>query len=170
MAKLSAEDFKNNLNNPARVYLWDVMFTNPIGGGDAEALELRCQTTAIPGRGVGEILVPFKGTAGLKFPGKLTMSHIWPATFIESTDKKVFDALYAWNQAIIDARTGIGGLDITIKANIYLRLVDATGNIYQKIRIVGCYPQDVPDVPVAFETEGVIMYAASFSYDYWEEA
>jgi len=170
MAKMSAEDFKNNLNNPARLYLWDVMFTNPIGGGDADALELRCQTTAIPGRSVGEILVPFKGTAGLKFPGKLTMSHSWPCSFVESTDKKVFNALHAWDQAIIDARTGIGGPDVAIKSNIYLRLVSSTGAVYQKIRLVGCYPQDVAEVPLAFETEGVIMYAVTFSYDYWEEA
>jgi len=170
MAKMSAEDFKNNLNNPARLYLWDVMFTNPIGGGDADALELRCQTTNIPGRSVGEILVPFKATAGIKYPGKLTMSHSWPATFVESTDKKIFTALHAWNQAIMDARTGLGRPDILIKANIYLRLMDTAGTIYQKIRLVGCYVQEVADTPVAYENEGVIMYAATFSYDYWDEA
>ncbi|MBE3101936.1 MAG: hypothetical protein IMZ47_06660 [Firmicutes bacterium] len=170
MAKMSTEDFKNNLNNPARLYLWDVMFTNPVGGGDAESLELRCQTTAIPGRSLGEILIPFKATPGIKVPGKLNMSHSWPATFVEGTDKKVFAAIHAWNQAIINARTGIGGPDTLIKANIYIRLLDSTGACYQKIRIVGCYPQSVADVPLAFETEGVVMYSVTFSYDYWEEA
>lgn len=170
MAKMSAEDFKNNLNNPARLYLWEVMFTNPIGGGDAEALELRCQTTAIPGRSVGEILIPFKATAGVKVPGKLSMSHSWPTTFVESTDKKVFAALQAWNQTIINARTGIGGPDTLIKANIYLRLLDAAGTVYQKIRMVGCYPQNVADTPLSFETEGVVMYSVGFSYDFWDEA
>lgn len=170
MTRMSSDNLKNNLNNPARLYLWDVMFTNPIGGGDAETLELRCQTTAIPGRSVGEILVPFKATAGLKFPGKLTMSHTWPATFVESTDKEIFNALHAWNQAIVDARTGIGGLDILIKSNIYLRLMGVTADsIYLKIKLVGCYIQDVAEVPLAYETEGLIMYPVVFSYDYWEE-
>lgn len=170
MAKMSSDDLKNSLNNPARLYLWEVMFTNPVGGGDAEVLELRCQTTAIPGRSVGEILIPFKGTAGLKFPGKLNMSHSWPTSFVESTDKKVFNAIHAWNQTIINAATGIGGPDTLIKANIYLRLVDAVGTVYQKIRLAGCYPQDVADTPLAFDNENVIMYTVTFSYDYWDEA
>jgi len=170
MANMSVENFRNNLTNPARAYLWDVMFSNPIGGGDAETLELRCQTTSIPGRSVGAILVPFKGTAGIKFAGRLTMSHTWPATFVESVDKEVFNALQAWNQAIINARTGVGGLDILIKSNIYLRLLDAEGNVYLKIKLVGCYPESVDDTPVAYETEGVIMYSTTFSYDYWIEA
>jgi len=169
MGNMSVDNLKNNLTNPARLYLWEVLFTNPIGGGDAESLELRCQTTSIPGRSVGEILVPFKATAGLKFPGKLTMSHTWPATFVESIDKKVFDALQAWDQAIVDARTGVGGLDVAIKSNIYLRLQDAAGNVYLKIKLVGCYVQAVDEVPLAFETEGVIMYSVTFSYDYWED-
>lgn len=169
MANMSSDNLRNNLNNPARLYLWDVMFTNPIGGGDAETLELRCQTATVPGRSVGEILVPFKATAGIKFPGKLTMSHNWTATFVEGIDKKVFDALHAWSQAIIDARTGIGGLDTLIKSNIYLRLTDVDGNVFMKIKLVGCYLQAVDDVPLSFETEGVVMYSATFSYDYWEE-
>lgn len=170
MSNMSVDNFKNNLTNPARQYLWEVLFTNPIGGGNAEVLELRCQTTALPGRSVGEILVPFKATAGIKFPGKLTMSHAWPVTFVEGTDKEVFNALYAWSQAVVNARTGLGGLDVLIKSNVYLRLMDAEGEVYMKIKLVGCYPQDVAEIPLDFETEAVIMRAATFSYDYWEEA
>lgn len=169
MSNMSADNLKNNLNNPARLYLWDVLFTNPVGGGDASSLELRCQTATVPGRSIGEILVPFKATAGIKFPGKLVMSHNWAATFVEGIDKKVFDALHAWQQAIINDRTGIGGLDTLIKANIYLRLTDVDGNVFMKIKLVGCYVQAVDDVPLSFDTEGVVMYAATFSYDYWEE-
>lgn len=170
MSNMSADNLRNNLNNPARLYLWDVVFINPVGGGDADALELRCQTATIPGRSVGEILVPFKGTAGIKFTGKLTMSHTWVASFVEGIDKKVFNALHAWQQAIMNARTGIGGLDTMIKANIFLRLIDVAGNVFMKIKLVGCYLQAVDDVPVAFDTEGVVMYGTTFSYDYWEEA
>lgn len=169
MAKMSADNLKNNLSNPAKAYLWEVLFANPIGGGDAEVLELRCQTTIIPGRSVGEILVPFKATAGVKYPGKLTMTHVWTATFIEGTDGKVFDALHAWNQAIVDARTGMGGPDPLIKSDIYLHLIDPQGVVYKRIKLVGCYIQSVDDTPVAYETEGNIMYSTSFSYDYWEE-
>jgi len=170
MAHMSADNLKSNLTNPAKAYLWEVLFANPIGGGDAESLELRCQTTVIPGRSVGDILIPFKGTGGIRFPGKLTFSHDWPTTFVESSeDAKTFKALHAWNQAIIDARTGIGGPDVTIKADIYLYLLDTEGNVWLKIKLVGCYPKTVDDVPVAYDAEGNIAFAATFSYDYWLE-
>ncbi len=169
MSNMSADNLKNNLSNPAKTYLWEVLFTSPIGGGDSEALELRCQSTVIPGRAVGEILVPFKNTPGVKYPGKPTLSHTWTAIFIEGTDGKVFDALQAWNEAIVSMKTGVGGLDPSIKTDIYIRLLDPPGNVYLSIRLVGCYLQLVDEVPVAYEDEGNIMYSGTFSYDYWEK-
>jgi len=168
MSKMSADNLKYNLTNPAKTYLWEVTFSSPIGGGDAEVLELRCQSTVIPGRGVGEILVPYKNTPGIKYPGKPMVPHTWTCTFIEGTDRKVFDALNAWNQAIVDLRTGVGGLALNIKTDIYLRLLDPPGSVFQKIKLIGCYIQDVPDVPLAYEDEANIMYTCTFSYDYWE--
>lgn len=169
MGNMGADSLKQNLSNPARTYLWEVMFSNPIGGGDRDVLMLRCQTANIPGRSVGEILVPFKQSAGIKFPGKLTVSHTWACTFIEGTDKKVFDALYAWDQAVIHDKLNIGGPDTAIKSDIYLRLLDTKGSVCLKIKLVGCYPQARDDVPVAYEDEDTIKYPVTFSYDYWEE-
>ncbi len=168
MSLMSADNLRNNLSNPARTYLWEVMFTNPIGGGDTEILELRCQSAVIPGRAVGEILIPFKNTPGIKYPGKPTLSHTWTAMFVEGTDGKVFDALQAWSEAINSLKTGVGGLDPTIKTDIYLRLIDPPGNVYKCIKLVGCYLQNVDEVPVAYEDESIIMYSGTFSYDYWE--
>jgi len=169
MSNMGADSLKNNLSNPARTYLWEVMFSNPVGGGDADALMLRCQTANIPGRSLGEILVPFKQSAGIKFPGKYTVSHTWACTFIEGTDKKIFDALYAWKQAIVHDKLNVGGPDTVIKANIYLRLLDTKGSVYLKIKLVGCYPQEVDEVPLAYEDEDSIKYPATFSFDHWEK-
>jgi len=170
MSNMSADNLKNNISNPAKTFLWDVVIPNPIGGGDAESLEVRCQSTVIPGRSVGEILVPYKGTAGIKFPGKLTMSHSWVAVFIEGIDKKVFDTIYAWKQTVVNARTGVGGPDADIKSDIYLRLLDQQGNVFMKLKLVGCYPQAVDDVPIAYDDEANVMYNVTWSYDYWVEA
>jgi len=169
MVNMSADNLKANLSNPARTYLWEAMFTNPIGGGDAEVLMLRCQSANIPGRSVGEILIPFKQTPGIKFPGKLTVSHTWVTTFIEGMDKKVFDAIHAWDQAVVHDRLGIGGPDVAIKSNIYLRLLDTQGKVIMKIKFVGCYPQAVDEVPVAMDSEAAVFYSVTWSYDHWEE-
>jgi len=167
---MSQDNLKKDITNLAKIYLWDVVIPKLIGGGNKDHLEVRAQSTAIPGRSFGEILIPFKGTPGIKFPGKLTMSHLWPCVFVEGDDKEVFDAVYGWKQTIQDARTGIGRPDSFTKVDLYLRLLDRAGNVTLKIKLVGCYPQSIDDVPLSYDDEGGIMYNVGWSYDYWIEA
>jgi len=166
---MSVDSLKNNLTNPARVYLWDIIIPSPKGGGDGNSLELRCQSTMIPGRSVGEIKVPYKGTPGIKFPGKATMSQKWTATFVEGLDKKIFAALTGWAQATINARTGIGLPDVMLKSDIYLWCLKSDGKPWLKIKLVGCYVESVEDVPLTYDTEAIVVFNTTFSYDYWEE-
>lgn len=166
---MSADNLKQDLSNAARVYWWDVVFTGLPGGGNRSHLEVRAQSTAIPGRSFGEILVPFKGSPGIKFPGKLTMTHIWPAVFVEGLDQAVFDAIYGWKQLIQNARSGIGSLDSVIKTDIYLRLQNTSDSVIKKFKLVGAYPQAMDEVPLSYDDEGVLMYNITFSYDFWEE-
>lgn len=167
MSKMNIDGLKANLTNPARVYLWEAMFVNPIGGGDSESLMLRCQSTVIPGWNFGSILIPFKQTPGLKVPGKANVPHTWTCTFVEGTDKKVFDGVYAWKQAIQNDKLGIGGPDIAIKSDIYLSLLDTLGTATTRIKLNGCYPELMDDTPLSYDTEAVINYTVTWSYDYW---
>lgn len=167
---MSIDALRNNLTNPARVYMWDVVIPNLPGGGNEDTIEIRGFSSAIPGRAVGEILLPFKGTAGMKVPGKLDLTHTWAVTFRESTDKKTFEALHAWQEAIIGVKTGIGGPDPMVKADLYLRCLDLNGSPWLKIKLVGCYVQGIDEVPLSYDADGVIMYTCTFSYDYWHEA
>lgn len=165
---MSADNLKENLSDMQRVYWWDIIIPSILGGGDEGALEVRAQSTSVPGSGFGGILIPYKGGPGFKIPGKLTMPHTWACVFVEGLDRKVFDAITGWKQAITNARTGKGGLDSLIKKPIYLRLTDGDGTVTNKIKLVGCYPEDVPDTPIAYDTEAVLMFTVTFSYDFWE--
>lgn len=168
--RMSIDALKNNLTNPARAYRWEIVIPNLPGGGDEDSLELRGYSSVIPGRSVGEILVPFKGTAGMKVPGKLDLTHNWPVTFWESeSDKKTFDALHSWQELIINAETGIGTPDPTLKTDLYLRCLKATDTSWLKIKLVGCYVQSVDDAPLTWEAEDLISFSSTFSYDYWKD-
>jgi len=170
MADMSADVLSNNLTNPAKTWLWDVLIPNPIGGGDNEALETRCQSTSIPGRSVGKIVIPYKGTAGIVFPGKLEMDHTWSMTYLESaSDTKTFDALYAWAQAIVNARTGLGGLDIAIKSSIYLKCLDQQGSTWLTIKVTGCYPEEISETPLAYGTQENVKFTVRWAFDRWEK-
>lgn len=169
MSKMNVDALKANLTNPARSYLWEILFVNPIGGGSSESLRLRCQSTAVPGFNFGSIVIPFKQTPGVKFPGKLNMSHTWTSVFIEGMDKKIFDSIYAWRQFVVNDVAGIGGPDTAIKSNIFLNLLDANGDYTSKFKLIGCYPESMDDTPLAYDDESELRYSVTWSYDYWVE-
>lgn len=166
MSNMGINSLKNNLNNPARGYLWEVLFPNPLGG-DTETLLLRCRSTSIPGVSVGGILLPFKQTGGVKYPGKKTYSHTWACTFVEGEDRAMWDAFYEAAQAVIHDETGLGAFGI--KKDIYLHLINTDGTVSKRIRLVGAYIESQEDIALSYEDESVILVAVSFSYDYWTE-
>ena len=90
--EFSYDVLKNNLTNPQRTYLWEVLIPKPVGGGSSETFAVRAQSTEIPGASFATINIPYKQTAGVVFAGKLQYDHKWNATFIEGEDHIVYDA------------------------------------------------------------------------------
>jgi len=166
---MGVDNLKQNLTNPQRVYLWEFQCANPLGGGDAETLILRCQGAMIPGVSFGSLLIPYKQSAGIKVPGKLTYSHVWETNFVEGEDKKIFDIIHAWKQRVVHDKTNISLGDNLIKADIHLKMIATKGEETLKLRLVGCYPEMIADVPLAYEDERNVIYPVTWSYDRWEE-
>lgn len=167
MGALSQDNLKASLPNPQRTYLWDLIFTNPVGGGDGNILSVRVQTTVIPGRGVGKIPVHYKGNAPINYAGKTNFPQQLECNFIEGEDKIVHDALVKWLEAIRGVNTGVGVGDELIKQDIYLTLVKVNGGDGRQIRLVGCFPTNIGNVQLGYETEGIVTYPVTFSYDNW---
>lgn len=163
------QDFlKNNLTNPLRTFIWDVVIPTVIGGGDSDILQARARSASIPARSVGAILVPYKQTAGIKYPGKLTYDHTWTVAFMEGEDNRVHDALYAWQQQIVNDRTGISAGDDKLKANLFFNLVSTKGEDIRQIKLIGCYPEAVAAVTMSQDGEGLVEFSVTFSFDSWE--
>lgn len=165
MAKMSADSLKNNLTNPARTYLWEVLIPNP-GEGDTETYLLRAQSSEIPERGFGEILIPFKQSAGIKFPGKIQYPQKWDVTFVESEDRQIMQDVYDWMNNIIHDRFQVG--NPVIKTDIYFNLINTDGSIAKKIRLVGTYPERMSNVAMDADSEDACKFTTTFSYDRWE--
>ena len=159
-----------NLTNPQRVYLWEITIPNPIGGGDTNILQARAQSTSLPGRSVGgDILVPYKQTGGIKFPGKLTYTHTWAITFVEGEDTKVFAAIHAWNQQVVNDQSGISAGDENIKSNLFFKELSTKGADGLQIKLIGCYPESVADVEMSYASQDVKRLVVTFSYDSWQQ-
>jgi hypothetical protein len=165
---ISLDTLKNNLTNLARTFLWEVIIPSPAGNGDTTLWQIRAQSSSIPGRSVGIIHVPYMGTGGINFPGKLTYSHVFPCTFIESEDRVIHTAIYTWLQGQNNDYDGTGTGDDQVKRDVYLNLLDVGGNITETIRLVGCFIASLGDVVVNYESEGGIIYPVEFRYDRWQ--
>ena len=165
---MSIDGLKNNLTNPLRTYTWDVTFFSPVGG-EGTTLSLRCQSASKPGRSVGSIAVPYKQSAGIQYPGKLAYSHDWTLTFIEGEDKKVYDAIYLWKNAVVTDKGQFSLGDNLIKADLYLTLSSTADEIVEKIRVIGCFPKEIGAVSLDYSTEDIVKYEVTFSFDSWEK-
>jgi len=154
-----------NLTNPAKTYLWEVVFPNPVSG-NSETLSLRCQSSSIPERSFGTIKIEYKQTAGVKYPGKVRFPQSWSLSFVEGEDRAILNAMNAWCDTIINAKTGVG--ELVVKTDIYLRLLNTDGETAATYRMKGAYPETIGEVSLAYENESDIRYPVTFSYDRWE--
>jgi hypothetical protein len=158
----------NNLGNPARSFVWEMIMPNPLGG-DTETLMLRCQVASLPGRSFSPIAVPFRQTAGFKVPGKIVYSHLLNLTFIEGEDRAIFDAMYTWFNRVINDKTGRGESGLyNYKKDFYLHANNTDGSLGLSIRVKGSFPENMPDVGLGND-DTVINYMVGFSYDSWEQ-
>jgi len=169
MTDMSVDALKDNLSDAQRSYLFELIIPNPVGGGNEETLRLRLMSTSLPGRSFGGILIPFKQSAGVKYPGKLTYDHTWDCVFVEGEDEKTFDALYAWFQSVIHDRTNMGTNDVVIKTDGILRMLGRDGAVTRKVKMIGLYPESLGDTPISQDDEGELRYTMTWSYDRWED-
>lgn len=169
MANVSADKLKVNLTNSQRTFMWEVIIPDPIGGGDTEALTVRAQSTSIPGREFGKIHIDYKNTAGFNVPGKVKYSQNWTVTFVEGEDRKIRKAITDWMQQIIHDTQMVGLGDPFIKKNVYFRLLSSNGDKINSIKLVGAYPEKIDDTSVDYNTEDVVKYGVTFSFDRWTE-
>jgi len=166
MANMGLDALKANLSNPQMTYLWEIIIPTPIGDGEVETFQLRAQSTQIPSRDQGQIIIPYKQTPGIAVPGKLSFTHTWDCTFIEGEDQKVWQAIYSWMQKIVNNVTGVGAGDSSIKTNIYLTELSRAGSITLKLKILGCYVMKVGQVALDYkEGSGFVEYPVTFSFD-----
>jgi hypothetical protein len=168
MSIMGADKLRGNLTNPAKDYLFDVIFPTPKGGGDTETLLLRCQSASKPSLGFGEIQVPYKQTGGTKYPGKVKVFSPWKLTFIEGEDEEMFKEFYTWAKSVVDPKTGIGTPKPDVATDITLSLITGAGEEYEKIILRGAWISELGEVTLDMSSEKAIYIPVTISYDYWE--
>ena len=137
-----------------------------------EELKIRARTVSMPSRGVETIDSNFMSQKQF-FPGKPTFGNTVSVTFEESENQNVAKVLYAWQNMVMDIRSGhsnkLGkrGLN-TYVLDMYVSLLSYAGEksdtvIYFK----NVFPQNVADVSLTYDGSGAVKFDATFQFDFW---
>ena len=169
MARMNLDALRQHLTAPQRVYLWEFEIPSPKGVGDPEVWIIRAQAVEEPGRSFAPIDIPFKGTGGVRVPGKETYDHEITVRLLEGEDAKTYEAIQSWMKLIRDNVSGLGLSDPDLKTDAVLSLLDSLGNTVKRVKIVGMYPQAKADVALDYATNDPMRYEITFAFDRWEE-
>ncbi len=169
MVEFGTDSLKANLTNPQRAYLWEVLIPAPVGSGSTETFQIRAQSSQVPGRTNNPITIPYKQTAGVVVAGKLSYDHTWTCTFIEGEDKRVYDAIYSWQQNIVNDVSGIGVGDPLYKTDVYILLLTTAGGESLRLKLKGAWVQSISPAELSYEGEDTIKYSITFAFDTTEK-
>jgi len=169
MAEFGTDSLKANLTNPQREYLWEVLIPTPVGDGETTTFQIRAQSSQVPGRRNPEILIPYKQTAGVVVAGKLTYDHEWTCTFVEGEDKAVYDAIYSWQQNIVNDVTGIGVGDPLYKTDMYITLLTTAGGESLRLKLKGAWVKVLSPAELNYGGDDVVKYSVTFAFDTTEK-
>ena len=144
------------------------------GAGETEALSsFMIKTAAMPGRTIGEIIVPFRGRQ-LKVTGD-SIFDAWSVQIINDNNFAVRNAFERWQDAINGAATNVSGRGVdaasfdTYVANLEIEQLSRTGAVIKRYVIVGAWPTVVDTIDVSYDsTDTIEEVAVTFAYQWWE--
>lgn len=157
------------LGTPAKQYLWEFIIPQvpAAAGAVAESLTFRARSTAWPGRQVGTAMRHFKGHR-MKHPTKNMFPMSLPATFEEGMNGVVAQTMRNWFNAWLSEKDGSSQGESVVKVDALVRLLDHQNQVVLQGHVFGFFIENMPDVPLSYEADGLLSIAVTFGYDYWD--
>lgn len=163
-----ADDFAigaiNNDNfRPQRTYLWMVEFDPP--GGNGRDLVLSARTASLPGVTREEYEVPFKN-ARFYICGK-TGFETMDFTFMENESGNVRQTFEEWNNLLYNPADGTQKPPAEYKKDITIHLLSTEGEKTQTYKLIGCWPQNIPNTELTYDSNDPLMITITMRFDYY---
>ena len=170
MAILGVDDFKSTLRGGgARPNLFKATVNFPgYAGGDVELTSFLCKTAQLPASVMNVIEIPFRGRQ-LKIAGDRTFEP-WTVTILNDTDFSIRNAMERWMNGINahQANTGLTN-PVDYQADLVVEQLDRDGNSLKTYNFRGCFPTNVSEIEVSYETvDAVEEFTVEFQVQYWE--
>ena len=170
MAILGVDDFKSKLRGGgARPNLFKATVNFPgYAGGDVELTSFLCKTAALPASVMNVFEVPFRGRQ-LKMAGDRTFEP-WSITIINDTDFAIRNAMERWMNGMNahQQNTGLSN-PVDYQADLIIEQLDRDGTTLKTYNFRGCFPTNVSEIAVSYETvDAIEEFTVEFQIQYWE--
>lgn len=157
------------LTTPAKQYLWEFIIPRvpASAGAAAEALTFRARVAAWPARGVTTATTNFKGHK-IRRPSKNNFTQTLSVTFEEGMDGVVISTLRNWFNAWLSEKTGVGQGEDAVMVDAYVRVLNHDESVVLQGHIYGFFVENMPDVALSYEADGLLQVQATFGFSYWD--
>lgn len=169
----SIEAFKYRIPNIQRASLYDVTIPNfkygTQNGSESYVLKFSIKTASFPQASVGDITVNYMGRT-VHFYGDRDTGGDWSTTVILDGAWAVYDALYAWNQAMNGANRIVSehmNSHNNFKVDAYVTAYTTNGEISRRAILHGLFPKTVGEVSLGWDNTSAIDLSVTWTYDYW---
>lgn len=145
---------------------FDLIIPNVPGGGDSEGLTIQNMSAVLPGRANAAIPIELHRHR-IHQPGKRTYGHSFQAQFVDTAERKVINALSAWQDRITDRVTGLPRPKADSMTTAVARIYNADNSAYEERTMYGFFVTNVPDIALNGSSNSPAIFAVTFNYDYW---
>jgi len=170
MAILGVDDFKSKLTGGgARANMFKVTCNFPAyAGGDIELTSFMCKGAALPASIIAPVEMKFRGRT-LKLAGDRTFDA-WTITVINDVDMKVRNSFETWMNGINSHNSNVGLSNPTdYEADMIVAQLDRNGNETKVYNLRGCWPTNVSQIDLNYDTENAIEeFTVELQVQYWE--
>ena len=153
----------------ARNSLFQVLISNPVNAVGDISVPFMCKSAQIPAATLGTIEVPYFGRI-VKIAGNRTYAE-WTPTILNDEGFSIRNGLEEWSNAINTFEGNARGFGTAspseYKSTAQVQQFDQKGSIIREYAFHGLYPSEVGTIDLAWETDGIEEFTATFQYDYW---
>jgi hypothetical protein len=172
MSRISLSDIRG-LPDYAEVYRWKIQFLQLPSVGVAgfplsQALDLRCESTAVPKLNNEKITIENRGHQTRR-AGRSVYSENISMTFQETVDGSIHKFLKGWRELIWSTRGGVSRPQTDIEAVIRLELLDKEDKPYWQYILYGVWLEDYTP-PELTAANDIIRIPVTFSLDFFTDS
>jgi hypothetical protein len=145
---------------------FDFTIPNIPGGGDGQTLMIRNMTAQLPEQGNNPIPVELHRFK-THFAGKKDWGSSFQATFVESADLKVIDAIKNWQNQMTDPDTGLPKPRKNYVTTAVVKIYDSENKPAEQRTFYNLFVSKMDSVPLDGSANSPVRITVTLNYDYW---